>query len=222
MSKGHGHRGSPWLLLMTCAAALFAAGGLWSCGSTDLDAETQLVASPVSEMIATHDEALIPVAQYRGRGDVDKPGTPCRVGTPAKWSYSKEEFDAYGDGPDDSDDPIRVRETGFRPADEDDPTEVRETGFLGRPDLRLVGMDGDVGEVSWRPILGADAYEIFGTRFAAEGIAVETFTEDLSGTRARIPTLGLYTRVRVVAVARDGVDRSKPSNEVEIFPQDRD
>ena len=79
-------------------------------------------------------------------------------------------------------------------------------------------MDGDTGLVEWDHVPGADAYELSGTRYAVEGVAQGSFTEDLSTTRARVRTQGLYTRVRVVAVARDGQDRSKPSNDVEIFP----
>ena len=82
-------------------------------------------------------------------------------------------------------------------------------------------MDGDTGLIEWNPVAGAHAYEISGTRYEVEGVALESFTEDVSNTRARIRTGGFYTRVRVVAVARDGLDRSKPSNEVEIFPSPR-
>ena len=115
-----------WLML-----CVLATGCLWmvACGP-GLDDGDANSASPVSEMVTSHDEALIPVARYASEdSEFEKPGAPERVGTPSKWEGSK--YEADRDGSDDAeaagDDPILVRETGFRPAEGDDVIEVRST-----------------------------------------------------------------------------------------------
>ena len=81
-------------------------------------------------MVSSHDEALIPVARY---SSADSDLKALRRLESAHRRSGRKQHEDDRDGPDGAeaagDDPILVRETGFRPAEDDDVIEVRETGF---------------------------------------------------------------------------------------------
>ncbi|MCA9538240.1 MAG: hypothetical protein KC620_05100 [Myxococcales bacterium] len=119
-----------------------------------------------------------------------------------------------------------VRETGFSPTDQaqtDSMPEcmdcVRETGFVPAPALAIDRIEAGVAHLSWTPIEGIERFALRGTRFDADGHAVESFELHVDGTVHSLALSDLRTVLAVVALGEDGKDRSKESNPIELPPR---